>query len=240
MRIFASVVYCILIGVFVADAQTSQSITGIVSRCEQEARQRVANTQAAYGTDLNSLKSFYQAKGELENFLAVKNEQNRFKKEGLVQETDLVNSPEGLRKLQVKYQLAGQQAVKQYLAELETKKKMMTAAGQVDLAIGVKDAIEKIRQRYSGAGSSEDSFARAIVGKWRESIGSSWSSIYTFSADGSAYCEKKAVRGRWVLKDGKVIVTWANGATDTITFVSPRETTWLNNAGSNGVARKLE
>ena len=184
MRYIVSVISCFLISVFAADAQTSQSVADFIIQCEQTAREKVASSQASYGKELDTLKSTYQSKGELENLLAVKNEQDRYKKDGLVLAAHVVQSPDGLRSLQTKYNTNGRQAAQLYLTALETKKKSLTVEGKMDLAMGVKDAIEKIKQAYGVVGESPNAdIVKVLVGKWRCKA-NNWKGIIEFFPDG--------------------------------------------------------
>lgn len=216
MRIILSIVSAILTGVFTVNAQTYQSVADLILQCEQTARTKVASSQASYGKELDDLKNSYQSKGELENLVAVKKEQDRFKKDGIIQEASIVKSPEALRKLQIRYKETGQQVARQYLKELEAKKKALTVEGKVDLAMGFKDAIEKIQVQYAVAGALPTLQPTAqpseFVSKYLHPNGSFC--FETFANGRSTH--ETGVRGKWKVDDGKLIINWDNGTSETV------------------------
>jgi len=214
-------------------AQTSQSGVDLTTQCELAAQEKVVASQVPYGRELETLKSGYQFKGDLENVLAVKKEQDRFKNDDIVQEIDVVKSPETLRKLQLKYTQIGQRAAEQYLAELEVKKRTLTTQGRVDVAMEIKRAIEKIQQRYPSP-------SIIIVGTWlcQEINVHHGEFTMIFSSNGDFVLKSKGRedRGRWVLKDGLPYVQWDNWIK--ITSVTPTKIFLTNRLGRQYVGSK--
>jgi hypothetical protein len=234
MRSAAAVVLWLLIGVFGVDAQTSSSGFDLTTQCELAAQERIVTSQVPYGGELEALKNMYQLKGDQENVGAVKKEQDRFKNDDLVQEIDLVKSPEALRNLQLKYIQLGQRAVGQYLGELEAKKNTLTIQGKADAAMQVKRAVEKLQQRYPSPGTM-------ILGTWlchAINVHDSAEFTMTFSPNGDFVSKAKTRedRGRWILKDGLPYVQWDNWIK--VTSVTPSRISFTNKLGKRYVGSK--
>ena len=136
-----------------SNSQEPVGHTGAITQCEEEIKQKVVPIQTQYAQELEALAQSYQAKGELGNVIAVKNEQDRFMNVRRIEGDNIVPSPEGLKKLQTKYKALTeqieQQIAKRYLMSLEQQQKSLTIVGKLDSAMGINDAIEKIQQRYN-------------------------------------------------------------------------------------------
>ena len=208
---------------YVASASAEGSTGGgkgkavdIVTQCEAEIRQKVITSQAQYAKELEALAKSFQAKGELENVFAVKNEQDRFMNSGRIEDANIVPSPEELRTLQTQYKALpekiGQQTAKQYLTALEERKKNLTVEGKLDEAMSVKKDIEKIQARYSveggGAESPNAKIIKALVGKWRFKCSNGWEGVKQFFPDGKwrGTDWDNGRTGRWELQADRIII----------------------------------
>ena len=164
----------------------------IVTQCEQEIRSKIATALAQYAKELDALAKSFQAKGELEAIMVVKNEQERFKNAGRIDDANIVESPAELHDIQAKYkalpETIGQQTAKQFLTALEEKKKNLTVEGKLDEAMAVKKDIEKIQARYSVASeSSNEAIIRVLLGVWNARCRGGYGSVYEFLPDGKIY-----------------------------------------------------
>jgi len=135
-----------------APPQPSPSYKDAAAQCETTIAERSKKIGDSYSSDVYRLKSQFQKEGDLEKSVAADKEWSRFLNQKTLTTTDVVDQPDELRQVQLRYvELLNQvpQTVAQERIEvLDDIKKQFTRDGKLDEGMAVQQEIDKIKRHY--------------------------------------------------------------------------------------------
>jgi len=144
------------------------------ARIEKTARRARSEAVRLYENTLERLADSYQRSGALENLLAVRREQERFKQDGGLPDSATSEAPALLASVQQKARKALSDAdgtaarsvvelTEKYLAHLDRLKRSLTRAGNMADAVVVRDEIESIRKKPTYTSALFEQAERAVA-----------------------------------------------------------------------------
>jgi len=154
---------CIAFGAVAAPSDSAERIRKArtqyethLTKIENAARTERTDTFRAYGATLDRISSSYQKNGMLEDLLAARREQERFKQDGGIPDSPADGAPALLVKLQKKTRktLASIDSsestsvldlTEKYIAYLDRLKRNLTKEGEMQAALDVRDEIANVK-----------------------------------------------------------------------------------------------
>ena len=124
-----------------------------LATAEAQHKDRVFALQKTYTADLDRQQALYQAKGDLDSVLAIKNERDRLERPLTAEEMRAL--PEALRASRARYDQGTTKSSTQeratvaaedrnYIAMLQALQTRLTRAGDIDAAVKVRDALQAV------------------------------------------------------------------------------------------------
>ena len=161
MRYIVSVISCILIGVFAADAQSIPNYKDAATQCDSAIAERTKKIGETYSSDIYRLKSQFQKEGDLEKAVAADKEWGRFVSQKTLGSGDIVEQPAELQQVQQKFvglfSQVAQTVAQEQIETLNDIKKQFVRDGKLDEGMAVQQEIEKIKRRYLASVGAEGS-----------------------------------------------------------------------------------
>ena len=138
-------------------ARNRAKLDGYVKSRRAAHKAKLAESNKHYAAALEKLRQARQKKGDLEGLQAAIKEKERFAEIASVAASDIVESPESLRKLQTAFRAAvgkidwdhNQRLLalaKNYLAAVEKIKVKLTQAGKLDDAVAAAAELERVKR----------------------------------------------------------------------------------------------
>ena len=123
-----------------------------LTQCESAIVERSKKVSETYSSDVYRLKSQFQKEGDLEKAVAADKEWSRFLNQKSLTKGDVVDQPDELRQVQLKFadllSQVSQTVAQERIEVLNDMKRQFTRDGKLDEGMAVQQEIDKIKRRY--------------------------------------------------------------------------------------------